>query len=149
MRSILAVLAMALLTGCTGGDGGGNIAALEAPRTGKDALPAGKEYLGVVPDSTRLAGEKGGYVFYLARRADDPSGTEACAVIGRTGDGTGWSAGCSTALSAAAESVTLESGGVKAAVVTDGYDPQEKLDAGWEQLGNNLLVLVPQAVPGP
>jgi hypothetical protein len=33
--------------------------------------------------------------------------------------------------------------GVKATAVTDGYDPKEKLAAGWDQLNDNVLVLVP------
>ncbi|NKX56316.1 hypothetical protein [Arthrobacter mobilis] len=142
MRSISAVLvlAAALLTGCTGS---ATISALEAPRTGQDTLPAGAEGIGVAPESARLAGEKDGYAFYLARREDDPSGTSVCVVIGHAEDEDGWGAGCSTAVSPADEAVLHEFRGIKAIAVTDGYDPQEKVAAGWEQLGGNLLVLMP------
>jgi hypothetical protein len=133
------VVTALLLAGCSAGSA--PIAALHAAQSGRDALPAGKaESLGVIPESTHFAAEKDGYVFYLGRRA---GGTDSCIVIGAVNDETGWVAACSTAVSDSAEVVTAQIRDVRATLVTDGFDPKDRLAGGWEQIHENILVSRP------
>jgi hypothetical protein len=81
--------------------------------------------------------------FYLARPAEDPTGTYVCVIIASLKDETGWGTACSGAASYSGWVVAGEVRGVHAKVVTDGYDLADELASGWEQLGGNVLVQVP------
>jgi hypothetical protein len=129
-------MAALLLAGCSAGNT--PIAALHAAQSKRDILPAGKaESLGIVPESTHFAAEKYGYAFYLGRRA---GGTDSCIVIGSLTDETSWVAACSTAVSDSAEVVTAQIRDVRATLVTDGFDPKNRLAGGWQQIHENILV---------
>lgn len=132
-------LAVSACGGETSQGGTALIAALKAEQSAKDKLPAHITEAGVDPESTRLAAERDGYAFYLAIPAEVHGADEACVVIENLKDETGWMTACSTI--AGNIPMVGQIRGVSASVVPDNYDATTRIENGWQQIHENLLVM--------
>jgi hypothetical protein len=134
-RMVLAAvmgLAALLVAACGGPEG---VAAFEVEAAPRDALPAYLKAAELDAASSRFLAESDGVAFYAAKPAADGAASAACIVIDGERDGSSWVVGCS-------EKAPVATGidGVRAMLVTDGFDSSKLQQDGWRELHPNLLV---------
>jgi hypothetical protein len=134
-RMVLAAvmgLAALLVAACGGPEG---VAAFEVEAAPRDALPAYLKAAELDAASSRFLAESDGVAFYAAKPAADGAASAACIVIDGQRDGSSWVVGCS-------EKAPVATGidGVRAMLVTDGFDSSRLQQDGWRELHPNLLV---------
>jgi hypothetical protein len=134
-RMVLAAvmgLAALLVAACGGPEG---VAAFEVEAAPRDALPAYLKAAELDAASSRFLAESDGVAFYAAKPAADGAASAACIVIDGQRDGSSWVVGCS-------EKAPVATGidGVRAMLVTDGFDSSKLQQDGWRELHPNLLV---------
>jgi hypothetical protein len=134
-RMVLAAvmgLAALLVAACGGPEG---VAAFEVEAAPRDALPSYLKAAELDAASSRLLAESDGVAFYAAKPAADGAASAACIVIDGERDGSSWVVGCS-------EKAPVATGidGVRAMLVTDGFDSSKLQQDGWRELHPNLLV---------
>ncbi|MGF9662478.1 hypothetical protein AAIH25_11480 [Arthrobacter crystallopoietes] len=134
-RMVLAAvmgLAALVAAACGGPEGVGAFEVEAAPR---DALPAYLKAAELDAASSRFLAESDGVAFYAAKPAADGAASAACIVIDGQRDGSSWVVGCS-------EKAPVATGieGVRAMLVTDGFDSSRLQQDGWRELHPNLLV---------
>ena len=134
-RMVLAAvmgLAALLVAACGGPEG---VVAFEVEAAPRDALPAYLKAAELDAASSRFLAESDGVAFYAAKPAADGAASAACIVIDGERDGSSWVVGCS-------EKAPVATGidGVRAMLVTDGFDSSKLQQDGWRELHPNLLV---------
>ena len=134
-RMVLAAvmgLAALLVAACGGPEG---VVAFEVEAAPRDALPAYLKAAELDAASSRFLAESDGVAFYAAKPAADGAASAACIVIDGERDGSSWVVGCS-------EKAPVATGidGMRAMLVTDGFDSSKLQQDGWRELHPNLLV---------
>jgi hypothetical protein len=135
---LFAAAAVCALAGCTSDEPA--IAALAAQRADGDVLPARVYTQGIDTGSTRFAARKNGYAFYLGQPSGPRMPDGVCVAIINLQDPAADTTACGAVARDERTGFIAETHGVRALVISDGYDASRRLAHGWQQVHKNLLV---------